>query len=179
MFSLKSLLLATAVAAVFIVAFLNRSPIWASVIVTLTVLSLIAAAVSIYLFPAKLPFVVCAVIAGVGYGGIALIRPLGLWHSLTTSHLLFEWWLKLARDEYAVLLAAAGGPIYNEAALYWSLAGELPEAANVLSNKAITSFRSLQQIGHCAIALILAVIAGLVGSYVARRRDVHARPNHV
>ncbi len=40
-------------------------------------------------------------------------------------------------------------------------------------------WRDFMRTGHCAVALMLAVIAGLVGSYVARQRDVNATANHV
>ncbi len=92
MFSLKSLLLAVLVAAVFIVALLNRSPIWASVIVTMTVLLLAVALVGIYLLPDKRPFLVCAVIVGLVYGAAAFVRPLGLWESLLSTRVLHDAW---------------------------------------------------------------------------------------
>jgi hypothetical protein len=159
MFSIKALLIATAVAAGFIVAFLDRSEAWASVIVTLTIALLAAAAMGIYLAPERRPFLICAVIVGVIYGSIALIRPLGLSPSLVTSRLLFRIW-------YPEQL--------NVAYAYW-LFTDAPEPGSLLTAETLTAFRSFQQIGHCAVAVVLAVIGGLIGSYVARRRDFNAR----
>jgi len=91
MFSLRALLLAVLVSAVFVAAFLNSSSIWASVVVMLTLLLLIAALLSLYLCPDRRPFLICALIAGVTYGAAAFVRPLGFYDSLITTRLLFEW----------------------------------------------------------------------------------------
>ena len=72
-FSLKSLLLSVLVAAVFIVAFLNSSFVWASIVVTLTLLLLMAAVVSSYRLPQTRPMLVCAAIVGISYGAAAFV----------------------------------------------------------------------------------------------------------
>ncbi len=173
MFSLRSLLLATAVAAVFVVAFLNSSPIWTSLIFTLTILLLIAALASSYLVREKRPFLVCAMIAGVIYGSVALIGPLGLSRSLLISRFFFGLWLS-QHDEVVAMV-----PPKEREVVYRLLIEDSDSVGQYLTADQSREFRSFLQIGHCAAALILAVIAGLVGSYVARRRDFDARPNHV
>jgi len=171
MFSLRSLLLATAVAAVFIVAFLNRSPIWASVIVTMTMLLLAVALVGIYLLPDKRPFLVCAVIVGLVYSAAAFVRPLGLWESLLSTRVLHHLWFN--RDVGAAESEEDRSEVFlmlsDDRAMYGT--GSNEELRRI--------WRDFMRTGHCAVALILAVIAGLVGSYVARRRDLNARANHV
>jgi hypothetical protein len=173
-FSLKSLLLSVLVAAVFIVAFLNASPILASVIVTLTVALLVCALVSIYLFPERRPFFVCAVVAGVTYAALAFVRPLGLHDSLITTRILFEWWCEDSQQaitDFASSLGVSGSDkvnMYNLlTAEFISLRSQLPEVEG-------GRLWSILRIGHCAVALILAVIAGLVVSAVARRREVRS-----
>jgi hypothetical protein len=156
MFSIKSLLIATAVAAVFTVALLERSEAWASIIVTLSVLLLAAAAMAIYLSPERRPFLICAVIVGVIYGSVALIRPLGLSHLLVTSRLLFGIW--------------HSEPTTEMAQLYWVLT-EAPHPESFLTAETMASFWSFQQIGHCAVAVLLAALAGLIGSYLVSRRE--------
>jgi hypothetical protein len=167
MFSIRSLLIATALAAIFVVAFLDRSEAWASIIVTLTILLLAAAGMAIYLVPSRRPFLICAVTMGVTYGSIALIRPLGLSHSLVTSRVLFGIWYSEQQ-----------GNLTDVAYAYW-LFIDAPDPGSLLTAETMTAFRSFQQIGHCAVAVMLAVIAGLLGSYVARRRDFNARVGHV
>ncbi len=176
MFSLKSLLLATAVAAVFVAAFLNSSSIWASVIVMLTLLLLIATLLSIYLLPNRRPFLICALIAGVTYGAAAFVRPLGLYDSLLTTRLLFEWWYAGNPEGIEDFFNNNGRTDRDN--LYSVLTYDSPIEAFIPPESG-SDFRALQRIGHCAVALFLAVIAGLVGSYVARRRELNARPNHV
>jgi hypothetical protein len=179
MFSLKSLLLAVLVAAVFVVAFIKYSPFWASVIVMLTVLLLASALISIYLIPNNRPFLVCAVIMGVVYGTVALIRPLGLSNQLITTHLLYDWYFFDKGAEIKMQIRDTLVPNATDESVYWLLAYDLPHVGTHLTAHLIGAFRSLQYIGHCAIALILAVIAGLVGSYVARRRDLKTGLNDV
>ncbi len=98
-FSLKSLLLSVLVAAVFIVAFLNSSFVWASIVVTLTLLLLMAAVVSSYLLPQTRPMLVCAAIVGISYGAAAFVSPLGLWDSLVSSILLYDVWYEVNQEE--------------------------------------------------------------------------------
>jgi hypothetical protein len=165
MFSLKSLLLAVLVAAVFVVAFLNSSPIWASVIVTLTILVLIGLLIAVYLVPAQRPFLVCASIMGALYLGLALCRPLGVSELLVTTRLMFNWWLIGNESEVDKYLIETGFQTGERQIAYKMLTKDfyLPSDASI-------AFGAFQAIGHCAVALILAVIAGLVGSYVARQR---------
>jgi hypothetical protein len=177
MFSLKSLFLVILVAAVFVAAFLNWSPLWSSVVVMLTLLLLIAALLSLYLCPDRRPFLICALIAGVTYGAAAFVRPLGLYDSLITTRLLFEWWHADDREGIDEFLDNSGMP--NSDNLYAVLTYETPMMESFIPAHVGGDFRALQRIGHCAVALILAVIAGLVGSYVARRRDLEARRKQV
>ncbi len=104
MFSLKSLFLLVLVAAVFVVAFLNSSPIWASVIVTLTVLLLIAASVSIYLFPEKRPILVCAVIAGSIYGSLALSASSGCLNHYSQAASYFDCSVRVLKSSWGTSL---------------------------------------------------------------------------
>jgi hypothetical protein len=167
MFSLKSLLTSVLVAAVFIVAFLNSSPMWASVIVTLTVLLLVAASVSSYLFPDKRPFLACALITGLIYGGAAFVRPLGLQDSLITTQVFYERWYS-GRD-----FPARTEPDFDKPSLFLLIS--LPFKDTYVPKYVYEGFWESQRIGHCATALTLAVIAGLAGSYVARKRQVVLR----
>jgi hypothetical protein len=173
MFSLRTLLLAVVVAAVFIVAFPNSSPIWSCVVVTLTLLLLVAALVGIYLFPDKRPFLVCAVIAGVVYGAAALIEPLGIQDSLITTRLHFEFWY----DPRVSVIPPDARDLGKET--IYQLLFERSVTTTFLPVGSAREFHSFNRIGHCAVALILAVIAGLVGSYVARRRVHHVGSNNV
>jgi hypothetical protein len=54
--------------------------------------------------------------------------------------------------------------------LYWLLT-EARNPESFLTAETMTSFWSFQQMGHCAVAVLLAAVAGLVGSYVTVRRD--------
>jgi hypothetical protein len=176
MFSLKSLLIAVLVAAVFVAAFLNRSEVWAGVAVSVALVLLGCGLFSIYMFPERRAFFVPAVMIGVLYGSAGLIRPLGLNTSLVTTRLMFEWWYW--RDDEAVTEAAR-----NQGDLDVVVIDSRPKdmdkdtAYTVItsdvfygSDERLAEWPNLQRIGHSAIALILAVIAGLVGSYVARKR---------
>ena len=152
----------------------QRLEAWASIILTLNMLLLAAAGMAIYLVPSRRPFLICAVIMGVIYGSIALVRPLGLSHSLVTSRVLFGIWYP---EQQGNIGGTTGVPTKDMAYGYWLLT-EAPNPDSFLTADVITSFRSFQQIGHCAVAVILATFAGLIGSYVARRSDLNARANH-
>jgi hypothetical protein len=178
MFSLRAMLLAVVVAAVFIAAFVNRSEVWSGVAVSVALVLLGCGLFSIYVFPDRRAFFVPAVLIGVLYGSVALIRPLGLNTSLVTTRLMFEWWYW--RDEEAVTEAAR-----NQGILDMGVIESRPQdmdkdtAYAVITNDVfygsdvrLAEWPNLQRIGHSAIALILAVIAGLVGSYVARKGQV-------
>ncbi len=73
---------------------------------------------------------------------------------------------------------ATGKPIEKELA-YAVLSGNaetvtlcLPHTMMISVVRIQVPLRSLQQIGHSTIAIGLAVIAGLIGSYVARKRQI-------
>jgi hypothetical protein len=160
------MMLAVLVVAVFIVAFLNASPIWASVIVTLTLLLLAIALMSIYLLPSKRPFLTCAVIMGTVYGSAAFVRPLGFYSSLLTTRIMFEQWYTTHQDDiYAWTVGTHTSLNIQDKEVLFSCVTEYAIVEGILGD-----CTAVQRIGHCAIALSLAVIAGLVGSYVARKR---------
>jgi hypothetical protein len=99
MFSLRTLLIAIAVAALGIAAIVNRTPLWASAFVTLTVALILAATVLAILRPCQRAFWMPVAIVGLGYTGIIYIDLLqDLHHLLVTTRLTAAGWRWLHRD---------------------------------------------------------------------------------
>jgi hypothetical protein len=165
------MLVAVAVAAVFVVAFLNSSPLWSSVIVTLTLFILAIAAISIYLYPNARPFLICALMMGLIYLAAAFVRPLGFSDSLITTHAIFEWWYVGQAEDIQRWIVDPGSRGGTKGAVFTLLNYEAAYFDDQGPAGVLAHFQACQRIGHCAVALILAVIAGLIGSYVARKRQ--------
>jgi hypothetical protein len=177
MFSLKSLLLAVLVAAVCVAALIKGSALWASVVFTMALILLMCGLAAIYLEPEKRSFCVPACIAGIVYGLAAFCQPLGFQTGLTTDYLFFELWYTEEMKEH---FFAQGVPVESNDYVYDMLSNDLlVEPLLFQGAKTTNSFRLLQRIGHSTIAIGVAVVAGLVGSYVARWRDLKARANGV
>ncbi len=85
MFSLRTLLFSVVIAAAYIAAFVNRSEVWAGVSVSVARVLLGYGLFAIYMFPERRAFFVPAVMIGVLYSSVALMRPLGLNASLVTT----------------------------------------------------------------------------------------------
>ncbi len=89
MFSLRTLFVAMAIAAICIAGLVQRTPLWANIVVGSSTLCLLGySLIAIYLSPSNRPFFVPAVIAGCLYGAAAYWQP----PSLVTDGLLFSWW---------------------------------------------------------------------------------------
>jgi hypothetical protein len=176
MFSLRAMLLAVVIAAVFVAAFVYSSEVSAGVSVTLALALLVCGFVAIYLFPERRAFLVPAVIVGVTYGSAAFIQPLGLNRSLVTTRLLFEWWYAASDADLPQAFTSAGVTVMDKDTIYASLMdfGYYEGTSDVINDYDI-----LQRIGHSSVAVVLAVIAGLVGSYVVRRRMHNAGSRNV
>ena len=178
MFSLRTLLFSVVIAAAYIAAFVNRSEVWAGVSVSVALVLLGYGLFAIYMFPERRAFFVPAVMIGVLYSSVALMRPLGLNASLVTTRLLFELWYSPDRPmDFANATTRASIQPFDKELAYSILTSAATDLYYVEPLR--DEFRVLQRIGHSTIAVVLAVIAGLAGSYVARRRDLKARPNHV
>ncbi len=124
-------------------------------------------------FQSRRAFFVPAVMIGLLYGSVALVRPLGLHGSLVTTRLMFEWWYsgnKSDINQYVIGTNFADADVTGEV-VYSILTNPVTEMYGP-NQTILDEFGVIQRIGHCAVALSLAVIAGLVGSYVARKRQV-------
>ncbi len=173
MFSLKTMLLAVVVAAIIAAACVYRTPAWAGVVVAMALGLLIYGLSAIYLAPSKRSFFVPACIAGAVYGLAAFCQLLGFQEGLPTNRLLFELWYT---EDVQSQLKNQGNPIEFKDSAYTFLSNDFFMLPLVYEGPAVTNtFRVLQQIGHAAFAIGVAVIAGLVGSYVTRRRELEAR----
>ncbi len=179
MFSLKSLLISVFVAAVYIAGFLYASAIWASVIVTVTLGLLAGALVAIYLVPERRSFLVPAVLVGVLYGLAAFVQPLGLHDSLITTRMFFELWYADKGEAADSLLNnfATAGTEFDKANVYTLISSEVLMMGGFIPAEVMGNFWPLQRIGHCSVAIVVAVVAGLVGSYVGRRTARTVSPN--
>ena len=182
MFSLRTLFVAMAIAAICIAGLVQRTPLWANIVVTLTLCLLGYGLIAIYLSPSKRPFFVPAVIAGCLYGAAAYWQP----PSLVTDGLLFSWWYSDNSVSVDKLFRKVSEMPWNMAVMSAVLSDKPERIAPYLNSFGVldllpiqASLRSHRQIGHSTIAIVLAVCAGLVGSYVARQRDVNARASHV
>ncbi len=126
----------------------------------MTVLLLAVALVGIYLLPDKRPFLVCAVIVGLVYGAAAFVRPLGLWVLFLSMRVLHDVWF--SRD-----VGPAESP-EDRSEVFLMLSDDRTMHGTGSNGELSRVWRDFMRTGHCVIALILAVIAGLVGPYVAR-----------
>jgi len=168
MFSLRTMLLAVMVAAICAAGFVYRTPMWASIVVTMALGFLVFGLAAIYFLPEKRAFFVPACLAGIVYGAAAFCQPLGLQAGLTTNRLLFEAWYS---EEMHVEFTGLGLSIDDKDVAYTMLSNDSMMLPMIFEGAEFTnSFRFVQQVGHATIAIVLAVGAGLIGSYVERKR---------
>ncbi len=196
MFSLRTMLLAVVVAAVCVAGLIFQTSLWANTVATLALALLAYGLVAIYMCPEQRSFYVPACIIGSLYLVASLCVPLGLRGALITDRLLFESWN--GKDGVIEVLSRFNPVIVADARPNGTSSKKNPDAVvtddaayGILQDmEAIqiyipevwgraVHFQSLQKVAHSTIAIVLAVGAGLIGSYVARRRDPKARANHV
>jgi hypothetical protein len=168
-FSLKYLFVVVALAAIFAGAFVYRTPLWASLVVTATFGLLIIATVYSVLVTSSRHFSLGFIVTGWLYLAVVFIPFLSEAHRvLFTTRLLGYGWERLK-----------GGQLHPEFVLIGGV--RFPELDKRLAvDAAVEPFQSAKQdyymelrsffyIGDCCSALLLALLTGVIASYCVRR----------
>ena len=171
MFSLRALFLSIAFASVCIGGFVFQTAVWASVVLTMALGLLIYGVAASYILPDKRSFFVPACAAGIIYALAAFCQPLGVRDGLITHRLLFDWWCVQHSDEMGQVFRSLNAE-YPDRELAYSVLSKNVETIPMIPSisQLAVNVRSLEQIGHSTIAILLSVVTGVICSYVARKR---------
>jgi hypothetical protein len=171
MFSLRSLFILVAFAALACAALLNRTELWGSVIIAVTLTLAVGMTIAVWISPSSRLFY--APFAGViwGYFFVLFFDPLkGLEKNLITSKLIFEVWPHLVeRKPNSYSPAIWAGDFYNIIR---------PEFVGGIQTNwaALHSLTGFYYTVHCCAAVLFGSVAGSLTVLANRGRNIDAMP---
>jgi hypothetical protein len=169
-FSLRWLFGAIALASLFAAAFMHRTPLWASVIVTATLGLLVIVSSHCVLVPRNRPFTLTFLLAGWGYIAVIFLPFLSQTHRLLLpTRLLGAFWISSPRDRPGSTQIKIGDTNTG--------VGDAADAINAAVepfnwvNKSYyySDLRSFFYIGDCISAILIAFLLGIIASYCVGR----------
>jgi hypothetical protein len=168
-FSIQGLFALIAVAAVFMGALTYRTPLWASIVVTVTLGVFTVPTCRLLLNRSPRAFTLGFCLTGWLYLAVVFIPFLSEVHrSLLTTRCLGYVWESLKVGERSAGFIEIGGVRFQD------LDGQLAVEAAIAPFQPIhgdyySELRSYFYVGECLSAIVLATLTGVVASYGARR----------
>ena len=153
----------------FVAAFLYRTPLWASVVVTATVGLLIVVSSHFCLVRRNRPFTLTFLVTGWLYLAVSFLPFLSQVHRfLFPTRLLGDVWLSLTRVPNrtpGIKIGEMNTTVDDSA----SAIDAAVEPFHWVNGNYYLELRSFFYIGDCVAAILLATLAGVIGSYCVRR----------